>query len=156
VEDPSFGTHCLHYYPRAAAVFGETGSSGLGSRPSGFPASGLSCPANGRCTHSDRLLRSNLHGQTPQWALTISGGSASVVDPTVSTTLPKKGKVDTSSAEAPMTRTLVARPESEVPDDNPIDNDPNLLNFTVWSPRSLVGQAPGYRSAGMTQGNWTV
>jgi hypothetical protein len=30
VEDPCLGTHCLCFYPRAAAIFGEMGPSGLG------------------------------------------------------------------------------------------------------------------------------
>jgi hypothetical protein len=43
--------------------------------------------------------------------------------------------VDTSSAEAPMAQALVARLGSKAPDNNPIDNDPDLLNFTMVESR---------------------
>jgi hypothetical protein len=46
-------------------------------------------------------------------------------------TPPKVDKVDTSSAEAPTSQALVARSDSKVPDDAPVDDDPNLLNFVV-------------------------
>jgi hypothetical protein len=47
------------------------------------------------------------------------------------TTPPKKNKVDTSLAEAPMAQALVARPGSKALDDNLADDDPNLLNFSA-------------------------
>jgi hypothetical protein len=47
------------------------------------------------------------------------------------TTPPKEDTVGTSSAKAPMAQALVARPESEAPDDNLGDDDPDLLNATV-------------------------
>jgi hypothetical protein len=47
------------------------------------------------------------------------------------TTLPKVDKVDTSSAKAPTAQALVARLRSKAPDDAPVDNDLNLLNFIV-------------------------
>jgi hypothetical protein len=72
-----------------------------GSEPFDFPTSGPFCPAGGRRSRSDRLLRSSLHGQSLQQALTILGGSASVAESTVRTTLPKVDKVDASSVEAP-------------------------------------------------------
>jgi hypothetical protein len=49
----------------------------------------------------------------------------------VCTTLPKVDKVDTSSVEVPMTQTLVTRPESNAADDNLVDDDPDILNFTA-------------------------
>jgi hypothetical protein len=49
----------------------------------------------------------------------------------VYTTLPKEDKVDTSSTEAPTTQILVARSESKASDDNPSDDDPDLLNFDM-------------------------
>jgi hypothetical protein len=39
--------------------------------------------------------------------------------------------VDTSSAEAPTAQALVARPGSKTLDNNPADDDPDLLNFTA-------------------------
>jgi hypothetical protein len=60
--------------------------------------------------------------------LTIPGESASVVEPTVRATSPK---VDTSSAKTPMARALAAQPGSKELDDAPVDDDPDLLNFTV-------------------------
>jgi hypothetical protein len=54
-----------------------------------------------------------------------------VVDPTVHTILPKEDNVDTSSAEAPTAQALVARPGSKALDNNPADDDPDLLNFTA-------------------------
>jgi hypothetical protein len=47
------------------------------------------------------------------------------------TTLPKVDKADTSSAEAPMTQTLLPRSGSKASDDAPIDDNLDLLNFTV-------------------------
>jgi hypothetical protein len=47
------------------------------------------------------------------------------------TTLSKEDKVGTSSAEAPMAQALVARPKSQVPDDNLGDDNSDLLNFAV-------------------------
>jgi hypothetical protein len=63
--------------------------------------------------------------------LTIPGGSASMVVPMVCTTLPKEDKVDTTSVEVPTAQALVAHLGSKVSDDNLVDNDPNLLNFTT-------------------------
>jgi hypothetical protein len=63
--------------------------------------------------------------------LTIPGGRALVTAPMVLTTPPKEGKVDTSSAGVPTSQALVARPGSKAPDDNLIDDDPDLLNFDV-------------------------
>jgi hypothetical protein len=98
---------------------------------SGLPAPKLLCPADGRCVYSNHLLRSSLHGQNPRQVLTIPGQSASVVEPMDRTTPPKEDKVGTSSAEAPTAQALVARPESEAPDDNLGDDNLNLLNFVV-------------------------
>jgi hypothetical protein len=50
---------------------------------------------------------------------------------TVCTTPPTVDKVDTSSAEVLIAQALVARLGSKVPDDNLVDDDPDLLNFTV-------------------------
>jgi hypothetical protein len=47
------------------------------------------------------------------------------------TTPPKVDKVDTPSAEPPTAQGLVARSESKMPDGDPADDDPDLLNFTV-------------------------
>jgi hypothetical protein len=44
---------------------------------------------------------------------------------------PKEDKVGTSSTEAPMSQALVARPESEAPDDNLGGDAPVLLNATI-------------------------
>jgi hypothetical protein len=49
----------------------------------------------------------------------------------VRTTLPKVDKVGTSSTEVPIAQALVARLESKAPDDDLVDDDPDLLNFTV-------------------------
>jgi hypothetical protein len=49
----------------------------------------------------------------------------------VRTTPPKKDKVGTSSAEAPMAQALVARPGSKVSYDTLADDDLELLNFGV-------------------------
>jgi hypothetical protein len=73
----------------------------------------------------------SLRDQNLQLVLTISGGSASVVEPTIRTTLPKVVRADTSSVEAPTVRALVVRRGSKASDDNPFDDDPNLLNFAV-------------------------
>jgi hypothetical protein len=62
---------------------------------------------------------------------TVPGGSASVAVPMVRTTPPKEDKVDTSSAEAPIAQTLVAQLGSKAPDDNLVDDDPDLLKFDV-------------------------
>jgi hypothetical protein len=40
-------------------------------------------------------------------------------------------EVDTSSVEAPMTQALVAQLGSKAPDDAPVDDDPDLLNFVA-------------------------
>jgi hypothetical protein len=45
------------------------------------------------------------------------------------TTLPKVDKADTSSVEDPMAQALVARLGGKAPNDAPVDDDPNLLNF---------------------------
>jgi hypothetical protein len=55
----------------------------------------------------------------------------------VYTTPPKEDKVDTLSAEAPMAQALVARPGSKAPDDNLVDDDPNLLNFSTVESKSI-------------------
>jgi hypothetical protein len=47
------------------------------------------------------------------------------------TTPPKEDKVGISSAEGPTAHAFVAQPDSEEPDDNLGDDDPDLLNFTV-------------------------
>jgi hypothetical protein len=98
---------------------------------SGFPALKLLCPANGRRVRNGHLLCSSLHSQNPTHVLTILGGSASTVAPIDRTTLPKDDKVDISSMEVPTARALVTRPESKRPDDNVVDDDPNLLNFAA-------------------------
>jgi hypothetical protein len=43
-------------------------------------------------------------------------------------------KANTSSVEASMAKALVARSGSMAPDDSPIDDDPDLLNFTMAVP----------------------
>jgi hypothetical protein len=40
-------------------------------------------------------------------------------------------EVDTSSVEAPMTQALVAQLGSKTPDDAPVDDNPDLLNFVA-------------------------
>jgi hypothetical protein len=47
------------------------------------------------------------------------------------TTPLKENKVDTASVEVPTLQALAARPESNAPDDNFGDDDPDLLNFVV-------------------------
>jgi hypothetical protein len=47
------------------------------------------------------------------------------------TTLPKEDKAGTSSAEAPMAQTLVARSGSKTPDEALVDDDSELLNFVA-------------------------
>jgi hypothetical protein len=59
------------------------------------------------------------------------GESASVVVSVARTTLPKEDKVGTSSADAPMSQALVAQSRSKTPDDAPIDDDFELLNFVT-------------------------
>jgi hypothetical protein len=54
-----------------------------------------------------------------------------VVAPMDRTTQPKEDKVRTSSMEAPTAQALVARPESEAPDDNLGGDAPVLLNAAV-------------------------
>jgi hypothetical protein len=63
--------------------------------------------------------------------LTIPDGSASAVASIAHTTLPKEDKMDTSLAKVPMPQALVARLRSMAPEDNPADNDPDLLNFAM-------------------------
>jgi hypothetical protein len=101
------------------------------SRLSGFPVLEASCPIAGRRLCSDRLLYSSPCSQNLQPVLGIPGESASASEPMVHTTLPKVDNVDASLAEAPMARALVARLGSKAPDDNPADDDPDLLNFTM-------------------------
>jgi hypothetical protein len=102
------------------------------SGPSDFPGLESYYHAGGQRTCNNRLLHSCLHGQNLQQVLTIPGESASVaVAPMVCTTLPKEDKVGTSSVKAFMTQSLVARPGSKVPNDNLVDDDPDLLNFDV-------------------------
>jgi hypothetical protein len=69
--------------------------------------------------------------KNPEQVLTIPGGSASVVVPMDRTTPSMEDKVGTSSAEAPMTQALVARPESEASDDNLGGDAPILLNAAI-------------------------
>jgi hypothetical protein len=85
----------------------------------------------GRHSRTDHLLCSTLHGQNIHLVLTILGGSTSVVEPTVCTTLPEVDKADTSLVEAPMAQTLMASPGSKASVGNPADNDPDLLNFAA-------------------------
>jgi hypothetical protein len=47
------------------------------------------------------------------------------------TTLPMEDKASISSAEAPMAQALVARSGSKTPDDAPIDNNSEVLNFVT-------------------------
>jgi hypothetical protein len=63
--------------------------------------------------------------------MTILGRSALVAEPTVCTTPSKMDKAETSSVEAPIAQALVALLGSKAPDDNPIGDDPDLLNFIV-------------------------
>jgi hypothetical protein len=49
----------------------------------------------------------------------------------LSTTLPKVDKADTSSVEGPTAQALVAWSESKASNDNPTNNDSNLLNSIV-------------------------
>jgi hypothetical protein len=49
----------------------------------------------------------------------------------VRTTLPKVDKAGTSSAEVPTTHAIVARPGSKASDDDLVDDDPSLMNFTM-------------------------
>jgi hypothetical protein len=96
-----------------------------------FPGLGFPYPASGRHVHNGHLLCNSLYGQNPEQVLTIPDGNASMVVPMAHTTPPKEDKVDTSSVEVPTGQALVARPGSKAPDDNPIDDDPSLLNFVV-------------------------
>jgi hypothetical protein len=52
-----------------------------------------------------------------------------MVVPMVHTTPPKEDKVDTSLTEAATAQAFVARSGSKALDDNPADNDPDILNF---------------------------
>jgi hypothetical protein len=54
-----------------------------------------------------------------------------MAEPTVWTTPPNVNKVDTSSVEALTAQALVARLGSKAPNDNPTDDDSDLLNFTT-------------------------
>jgi hypothetical protein len=63
--------------------------------------------------------------------MTIPGGSASAAESLVRTTPPKEDKVDTSSVEVPTAHALVARPGSKARDDNLVDDNLDLLNFTT-------------------------
>jgi hypothetical protein len=47
------------------------------------------------------------------------------------TTLPKENKADTSSAEAPTAQALMTRSGSKASNDAPVDDNPDLINFTV-------------------------
>jgi hypothetical protein len=87
-----------------------------------------SCPVAGRRSRNDHLPSSGFRGHNLQLVQTILGESVSVMEPMVCTTLPK---VDTSSTEAPTARALAARLGSKVPDDNPCDDDLDLLNFAM-------------------------
>jgi hypothetical protein len=49
----------------------------------------------------------------------------------VCTTLPKVDKAGTSSVEVPTAQALVARPGNKAPDNNLVDDDLDLLNFTA-------------------------
>jgi hypothetical protein len=72
----------------------------------------------------------------------------------VRTTQPKVDKADISSTEAPTTQALAARLGSKVPDDNPTDVDPILLNFytveswITWWMSSLL-QLPNIGLSGL-------
>jgi hypothetical protein len=96
-----------------------------------FPVLEPSCPVGGRHSRNDRLLCSSLCGQNPHQVLTITDGSALVAESMDRTTPPQVDKADTSSTEAPTTQALVARLGSKAPNDAPIDDDPDLLNFTA-------------------------
>jgi hypothetical protein len=76
-------------------------------------------------------MHGNLRDQNLQLILTILGESALAVEHMVHTTPPKVEKMDTTSAEAPTAQALVARSGSKVPDDAPIDDDSELLNFAI-------------------------
>jgi hypothetical protein len=47
------------------------------------------------------------------------------------TTQPKEDKTGTSSVEAPMTQALVAWSGSKAPDNAPVNDNPELLNFVM-------------------------
>jgi hypothetical protein len=49
----------------------------------------------------------------------------------VCTTLPKVDKAGTSSAEVPTAQALVAQLGSKASDDDLVDDDPSLMNFTT-------------------------
>jgi hypothetical protein len=49
----------------------------------------------------------------------------------VRTTLPKVDKAGTSSAEVPTAQALVAQLGSKASDDDLVDDDPSLMNFTT-------------------------
>jgi hypothetical protein len=98
---------------------------------SGFPVLESYCPVGGRHSRNGRLLCSSLRGQNPQQVLTILGGSALAVESMDRTTPPKVDKEDTSSTEGPTVQALVDRSRSKAPDDAPIDDNLNLLNFVT-------------------------
>jgi hypothetical protein len=85
----------------------------------------------GQHSRNGHLLCSSLHGQNPQQVLTIPGVSALVAEFMDRTTPPMVDMADTSLAEAPMAHALVAQLRSKAPDDAPVDDDPDLLNFTA-------------------------
>jgi hypothetical protein len=95
----------------------------------GFPALRSSCPTGGRCICNGRLLCSSPRSQNPQQVLTIPGGNALAVVPVVRTIPPKEDKVDTSLVKVPMVQASVAQPGSKAPDENLVDDNPNVLNF---------------------------
>jgi hypothetical protein len=101
------------------------------SRLFNFPVLRPSYPAGCQCVRNGHLLRSSLHGQNPEYVLTIPGGSGLAVAPMVRTTPPKEDKEGTSSAEVPTAQALVARPKSKASHDNLADDNPDLLNFDV-------------------------
>jgi hypothetical protein len=102
-----------------------------GFGPSDFLVSWPFYPVGGRHFLIGRLLCSSLHGQNFQHALTIPGGIALVAEPMVRTTPHKADKADTSSAEVPMTRALVALPGSKALDDNPDHLDFTAVKFGI-------------------------
>jgi hypothetical protein len=54
-----------------------------------------------------------------------------MMEPIVHTTPPKEDKADTSLSEVPTAQALVAQLRTKALDDNLVDDDPYLLNFTM-------------------------
>jgi hypothetical protein len=65
-----------------------------------------------------------------------------VAEPIDRTTLPKVDKVSISLVEVPTAQALVARSRSKAPNDDLVDDDPGLLNFTTVEFETVCRMSP--------------